>query len=409
MRAKALLRRLRAIFRQKIEKRAGTKRQRRNGPSTVNEPVILHQDLRAVQGAADIPKTITRAELQSSANPQDACTFFSRLPLEIRRMIYREVWSGYLEPRRPPTSSPGSDLRLHIYANGSGRGILGHTPCKVHPGDPVQEDAWVTAPWPFDNDGGSPSRMPPGWFWFAWVMRLNWGKHWKCQHAIQKRWDPLTGRAEPAEEAPFLPLFLTCKKIYLEAIVSFFENVTPVFTFSVDAHRFFIQRPHSFLEDLRSLELSFTNPNDHLYLTKRGEDTVAPPVETGTDDDNSVLLHMLARPAPRALGCTAESCPPSSITFGEKLWRTLLQGVKDAAPNVRDMNVTLAGRISRDAILAGFGEFEKHEGTTPELLDGESAPEVWKLPGKLAVTFKPDGETYVQEGSKMIRQDNKQD
>lgn len=215
MRAKVLLRRLRAIFRQKTEKRASTKRQRRNGSSTVNEPVILHQDPRAVQDAADIPKTVTRAELQSSADPQEACTFFSRLPLEIRRMIYREVWSGYLEARRAPPPSAGSDLRLHIYANGSGRGILGHTPCKVHPGDPVQEDAWVTAHWPFDNDGGSPSRMPPRWFWFAWVMRLNWGKHWKCQHAIQKRWDPMTGRAEPAEEAPFLPLFLTCKKMWV--------------------------------------------------------------------------------------------------------------------------------------------------------------------------------------------------
>lgn len=219
MRARALLRRLRAIFRRK--RGAGTGR-RRNGSSAASELVIRHQDPRALHDEPDkAPKTITCAELQSSADPQDACAFFARLPLEIRRMVYREVWRAYLGARRvsPPTPSfgSGSDLRLHIYANGAGRGILGHTPCRVHPADPVQEDAWVTAPWPFDNDGdgGSPSRMPPRWFWFAWVMRLNWGKHWKCQHAIQKRWDPATGRAEPAEKAPFLPLFLTCKKMWV--------------------------------------------------------------------------------------------------------------------------------------------------------------------------------------------------
>jgi hypothetical protein len=213
----ALLGRLRAVFRRKPAQLGETINRWLSGfklkGSPGQESVILHHGPTSAETDYDFPKTITREELLSSAISQDASLFFTILPLEIRRMIYREVWSAYLKPRRLSPSSPGSDLRLHIYANGSGRVNLGHTTCEVHPGEPTQEDAWVTSPWPFENHGSNPSRMPPRWFWFAWVMRLNWGKHWQCQHAIQKRWDPMTGYAEPAEKAPFLAVFLTCKEM----------------------------------------------------------------------------------------------------------------------------------------------------------------------------------------------------
>lgn len=198
--------------------------------------------------------------------------------------------------------------------------------------------------------------------------------------------------------------------------------MTPILTFSADAHRFFIQRPHSFLGHLRSLELSFTNPNDHLYLTKRGEDEAAAAddehhavggASTG-DDDNSALMNMLARPAPPAPGggCGLETYPPSSIRFGEKLWGDLLRGMRAASPNLRDLSVTVAGRISRGTVLSSFGRYESEDqnGEGIEAVPGgEEAPlDVWELPGKLAVTFKPGGETYVQEGGKMARQDMEQ-
>ncbi|KAL2015249.1 hypothetical protein VTK56DRAFT_5946 [Thermocarpiscus australiensis] len=422
MRAKALLRRLRELFRRKkAAKRAGVqaiKRRRRPDGSSVSEPIILHRGPHSPQDddADNNTAIITRAELQSSADSQAPSAFFAELPLEIRRMIYLEVWRGYLKPRRLSPANPGSDLRLHIYADGSARGTLGHTRCKVHPGAPAQEDTWVTAPWPFDNDS-NPSRMPPRWFWVAWVMRLNWGKHWKCQHAIQKRWDPSTGSAEPVEEAPFLPLFLTCKKIYLEAIVSFFENVTPIFTSSVDAHRFFIQRPHSFLDSLRSLELSFSNPNDHLYLSKVWrEDAVSEQPDEGSHaDGNAPTTSRTDLPGSAAEPAEPETAPAHACiavlcqinVFGQQLWADVLRGVQATSPNLRDLEVTIGGRISRHKILGGFGHCEDDAAAEPSRDEegggGDQPPGVWELPGKLAVTFKMDGQLYVQEGSKMVR------
>ena len=83
-------------------------------------------------------------------------------------------------------------------------------------------------PWPFDDEGDngadspagegnstSAPHIPPRWFLVAWVMRLNWGRHWKCQQAVQQRWDPDTGYARPAERAPFLSLWLACKRMYV--------------------------------------------------------------------------------------------------------------------------------------------------------------------------------------------------
>ena len=183
------------------------------GPRSISSPKphIVHPGMELMHGASAV-KTITRAEMQQSADNQDASIFFKKLPLELRRQIYREVWQGYLKSRRVSPSSPGSDLRLHIYTDSSGGGTFRHTQCKIHPGAPGQDDAQVIEPWPFNN---SNSQTPPMWFWFAWVMRLHWDKHWKCQHAVMKRWDPRTGSAREADPSPFLPLFLTCKKMYV--------------------------------------------------------------------------------------------------------------------------------------------------------------------------------------------------
>lgn len=198
---------MRALFRRKKAKKA------------LHEPVIVHEDPRAAPGNDhNITKTqkITEAELESSADSQALSAFFTKLPLEIRRMVYREVWRTYLQHRRVSPSGPASDMGLHIYTDGSVRGSLAHTRCMTHPEAPAKEDAWVTAPWPFDNSAvTTAAMMPPRWFWMAWVMRLNWGRHWNCQHAIQQRWDPATGRARPRDRAPFLSVWLTCKKMFV--------------------------------------------------------------------------------------------------------------------------------------------------------------------------------------------------
>jgi len=203
-------------------------------------------------------RTITREEMQVTANDQSLSPFFAKLPLELRRQIYLEVWRGYLHPRSSggrwstlsgastttgtcststPTATvdPGADFPLHIYTDGSPQGTLRHTQCRLHTGGSGRADVHVADPWPFatatDNTavetGNTVAQQqqqqhnPPRWFWLAWMMRLHWDKHWTCQHVIMKRWDPRTGNSRKGERAPFLPMFLSCKKMYVTAFPLF--------------------------------------------------------------------------------------------------------------------------------------------------------------------------------------------
>ncbi len=193
-------------------KKRAKKEQKPNG----NDPVIVHhtqgQDGQSAEASPGEKASVD--ELRATADPQIQSLMFS-LPLEIRFKIYHEVWREYLKPRRVSPCHPGSDLRLHLYTPSSASTRLMHTRCTLHTADPAQEDSFVTRPWPFDNYGNLPTAPPPRWFFEAWVLRLNWGKHWKCQDAVQRRWDPLTGRGtnrqSSDERPPFLPLFQACK------------------------------------------------------------------------------------------------------------------------------------------------------------------------------------------------------
>lgn len=220
MNIKRFLRRLRAVIsRKKKTKKVGDAQKSVDVAATA-EPVIVHhpQVQRTQPREGDVTPAST-AELRATADSQNLSPFLGGLPLELRRKIYYEVWAGYLKPRRVAPAQPGSDLRLHIYTPSSASTTMTHTRCVLHPGESVRPDSFVTRPWPFDTHGVDPSFPPPRWFFEAWVIRLNWGKHWKCQHAVQKQWDSskpvMCGQAQlvMGERAPFLPLFLACKKM----------------------------------------------------------------------------------------------------------------------------------------------------------------------------------------------------
>lgn len=53
---------------------------------------------------------------------------------------------------------------------------------------------------------------------------------------------------------------------YAEAVESFFESTTLIFTASEDAYRFFIQQPHPYQSKIHALDFSFTHFKDHLFL-----------------------------------------------------------------------------------------------------------------------------------------------
>ncbi|KAK3389912.1 hypothetical protein B0H63DRAFT_519147 [Podospora didyma] len=342
-------------------------------------------------------RVITPAQMEQSGSlDQAASIFFAKLPLELRRKIYRSVWESYLQPCHVSPSSPGSDLRLHIYADGArdDRSVLSHGQCLVHPGALGQDDDQAIEPWALARDH---NLAPPMWFWLALVRRLQWGRHWSCQEKVMRRWDPITGNITPGEKSPFLPLFLTCKKIYWESIICFFEMVTPIFTSSEDAIVYFTRSPHPFLSHLRSLELSFSNPNDRLFLAR-----INPQQHLGANDDRD---------------------DQNRLNIGEQLWTDMLQAVHSAVPRLRDLDITLGGRMAatQEQVLSRFGHQqddlanETEEGvneiypvTTYDLATQDPdktspSTEFWRLRGKLAVHFKLDQQRYIQRGDRMVR------
>ncbi|KAK3988242.1 hypothetical protein QBC44DRAFT_329739 [Cladorrhinum sp. PSN332] len=357
-------------------------------------------------------REISREEMQTTQDNQDTSAFFARLPLEIRQQIYREVWKKYLKPVRMVPSNPGTDLRIHLYTDDSSASVktFRHTRCHVHPCDPHHEDTlYASTPWLHDLDI-NPDHPAPGWFWYAWVLRVHWGKHWKCQHVVQRRWDPRTGTTKDAPKSPFLPVFLTCKRMYSEAITSFFANVTPIFTCSKDAQRFFMDKPHPYLSAVRCVELSLANNNDNLYLSNIWRDPacrhhrLAQPHELSEEDDEPTTI-VAHRPETRILG--------------KALWEKLILGMRENTPNLKDMEVCIAGCIKRHEVLSPFG----YDATEEELRDsdimdrsGESSraikqadeePETpWVPLGKVVITFRNNKTVYMQQDGKMKLQND---
>jgi len=143
---------------------------------------------------------LSREQLEESADPQPASPFFSRLPPEIRRMVYAEVWRTHTEGR----------MRLHFHCSHH-EGRVRHTPCIISPDDMACEDAWDTEPFPVNAQplGGPPT----DWFqWTAWSLRTRWGNHWRCQKNLMSKWAEASPLDRPGW-SPFLPLFLTCKQM----------------------------------------------------------------------------------------------------------------------------------------------------------------------------------------------------
>ncbi|KAL2127285.1 hypothetical protein VTI74DRAFT_10961 [Chaetomium olivicolor] len=456
-----LRRLLRAIHRQKqAAKKAAKKFTTRAGKKThPPDPVIIHhQNPNLTQPTTHHPVT-TLAEIEASADPQELSPLFNLLPLEIRHLIYLHLWRSHLRPHPPSTrssqkSSPRSDLRLHVYttiantassnptspsdpnltanANQPIRRFV-HLPCRLRPGAPPQPDVFNANPWPFEaeDSDAAPALMPyaPAFWWEAWGMRLQWERHWKCQREVLRRWD--CARGEMSEDVDgkrsFGEVFRVCKRMYVEASISFFENVTLVFMTSLDARQFLVQRPNMLLKHLRHLEFCFCHSYDHLFLTKTLHNEA--PAESDDDRrdaalpdipapesaaDEAALISELTRYRNRVTGgrdsvCTQPRC--SVDLFGEAFWLDLIKGLRTAAPNLRHLDVTIGGSIRHHKILDTFGMCEEgYADAVPgeEITHGEGS-DVWELPGKAIVRFAPGQHGYVQRGRKVVRLESDDD
>jgi hypothetical protein len=166
--------------------------------------------------------TQTRDELEASSDPQPAALFFSRLPPEIRRLIYAEVWRGYMaDGRRIHVSTDGYHNRIHfapcivgdVYhgcsgGTGGGGGGAAHALRGMNERN-ILIEANANA------DGGPDPRL---WWWWRWSLRLRWGPHTDCiARVVRSRTGPGARAAAPAasldDTPPFMAMFLTSKRM----------------------------------------------------------------------------------------------------------------------------------------------------------------------------------------------------
>lgn len=146
---------------------------------------------------------LSREHMETTTDQQEPSALFSKLPLEVRRMIYTEVWRSHLGP----------NLKMHVHAAANGARLT-NTPC-VCDGEAntgPEEDPLTNDPWQAWSTG---VKQPPVWFWHAWGLRMRWGRHWMCQKQVMLQWKP-DGEGACRDErnrSSYLGVFLTCKRM----------------------------------------------------------------------------------------------------------------------------------------------------------------------------------------------------
>lgn len=146
-------------------------------------------------------------------NKQPQSLFFTHLPLEIRRLVYAQLF-GATNPL----------MKMHVHAACDGARLT-TTPCRyqqvpaaatsnsTRDDDDAADDPMQTDPWP----GWRGRNQPPRWFWHAWGLRLRWGPHWTCQAAAMRDWE---ARADGTSVdfrgqrgLGWMGMFLTCRQM----------------------------------------------------------------------------------------------------------------------------------------------------------------------------------------------------
>lgn len=161
-------------------------------------------------------------------------------------------------------------------------------------------------------------------------------------------WSDLANLESRIPSMPLIRTQLTINR-YTEAIASLMSNITLILTSSEDAHRFFIQQPHPWVDHVRSLEFNFTHL-DHLYL------------------HNSV-------------SCPARG-PCRSLPFGLDMWEMLVSAIQPPKTNLRGVKVVFLGRPKTE-----YSSYLKSLET-----------DAWKLDGKIEIEFTPLGMRFEREG-----------
>ncbi|KAI0150750.1 hypothetical protein GGR57DRAFT_182085 [Xylariaceae sp. FL1272] len=195
-------------------------------------------------GTAQQPASPDVASFQRTAKVQLGSTFFSRLPLEIREMIYAEccVASG---PKQHVFLSPHD-------------GRLTHSPCLLEPGDHDERNDEIQRLMSRQGQNRRGSRCRSSLVVDGqWASRFAsaWHEHWRCEEAMLQNSSDNEHRRRP--QTLFLSLLLLCKQTYVESFKRLYTSTTLVFTDLEAAHRCLFSTSSKIATSLlRSLDFS---------------------------------------------------------------------------------------------------------------------------------------------------------
>ncbi|KAH8203010.1 hypothetical protein TruAng_002844 [Truncatella angustata] len=170
--------------------------------------------------------------------------FFFKLPREVRDMIYLDCWEVF-----------GS--RQHVFEH---EGSTSYFPCLLEPGEQDSRNEDFEKLWR-SQQAHQPKSMVHDAEW-ARRMSSAWQDHWRCEEAM------LSCRAQGAKmNGPVTYSFLTCKRLFDEALPSLCSRLTLVLTSLSLAHKVFVFNPY--IVHIRSIELSLCVPypslHNHIY------------------------------------------------------------------------------------------------------------------------------------------------
>jgi hypothetical protein len=200
-----------------------------------SDPAIQHDAERRATPRTALGPAIPVEDLEASSHHQLQSTLFGKLPLEIRRQIYQELWLS-------------SGLSQHVFER---RGRLQHCPCIIDHDEPDERDDLVEMyrleKEITDSDSFKHRALHR-------KLASPWTKHWKCEENLSQNGAPPN---------PFLLSLLSCKRMHLEAMDSMSEHLTFNFTSFDAAYDFVVLgRNAPIANRVRSLNFSF-------YLTRQ--------------------------------------------------------------------------------------------------------------------------------------------
>lgn len=192
--------RLRSFLRRKLGKAKRCNAHTSTNTNKIREAEVVEAvDVATTVKATTTPQTVKTAvpepkpELKPKLDEQHASSFFQKLPLEIRKMIYAYVWKGPYD---------------HMYHESNGRhlhfknGHWVHTRCVMYEEDDEDTDLIQKQMDVIQNTGVGNLLL--------WQRRLasTWGqRHWRCEERIEY------GKPTSIDRTDLGALMVVCKKM----------------------------------------------------------------------------------------------------------------------------------------------------------------------------------------------------